>query len=210
MLLTLGDLRRVRIAATDGELGHVHDLYFDDLSWTVRYLVVDTGNWLPDRWSLVSPQSVHRRITDPGTLRVPRTKAQFKMSVDMNTQPGMSDPTISAHARERGEACLRAATTVLGYALETEDGELGNVNDLLIDDKAWVIRYLRVDTTDRWDGKSVLVAPKWLTEVPRDDSKRFFCIATAVEDRPARGRPATPTPEHRFFRSRPGDTVSHR
>jgi len=47
----------------------------------------------------------------------------------------MSDPTISAHARERGEACLRAATTVLGYALETEDGELGNVNALLIDDQ---------------------------------------------------------------------------
>ncbi len=38
----------------------------------------------------------------------------------------------------------------------------------LVDDTAWVIRYLRVDTKNRWAGKSVLVAPEWLTEVTRD------------------------------------------
>ncbi|HKW93831.1 MAG TPA: PRC-barrel domain-containing protein [Methylomirabilota bacterium] len=46
------------IAATDGLIGTVKDLYFDDLSWTVRYLVVDTGKWLPGRKVLISPMSV--------------------------------------------------------------------------------------------------------------------------------------------------------
>ena len=110
------------------------------------------------------------------------------------------------------EARLRAATTVVGYALETEDGEVGHVEDFLVDDKAWTVRYLRVDTKDRWAGKSVLVAPKWLTELTEDDSKKFFCIVTAVEDRAAR-RPAIPAPEHRHtasLRFRPGGTTLRR
>jgi hypothetical protein len=71
----------VTIAATDAELGRVRDLYFDGLSWTVRYLVAGTGMWLPDRWDLVSPQSVRRWDPDPSILRVALTKAQFKTGV---------------------------------------------------------------------------------------------------------------------------------
>ena len=210
MLRSIGDLRRVRIAATDGELGRVHDLYFDDLSWTVRYLVVDTGSFLPDRWGLVSPQSLGRSDTDPASLRLPLTKTQFKAGADMHTQAGDIDPT-RREARRGREARLRAATTVVGYALETEDGEVGHVEDFLVDDKAWTVRYLRVDTKDRWAGKSVLVAPNWLTELTEDDSKKFFCIVTAVEDDRAARRPTIiPAPEHRHTASsrfRPGGTT---
>jgi hypothetical protein len=182
VLRTISDLRRVTIAATDGELGSVRDLYFDDLSWTVRYLVVDTGSWLPDRWALVSPTSVWRWGSDPSTLRIALTKTQFKAGVDMTTSPVVVDRAIRDPAREDGEPHLQAATTVMGYALDTEDGEIGHVEDLLVDDSAWIIRYLRVDTKNRWAGKTVLVAPQWLTEVTWDGSKRFFCIVTAIDD----------------------------
>ena len=50
-------LKGTTIAAKDGEIGSVQDLYFDDLTWTVRYLVVDTGTWLPGRQVLISPRS---------------------------------------------------------------------------------------------------------------------------------------------------------
>jgi uncharacterized protein YrrD len=43
------------VEATDGEIGHVADLLIDDASWTIRHLVVDTGNWLPGRKVLVGP-----------------------------------------------------------------------------------------------------------------------------------------------------------
>jgi sporulation protein YlmC with PRC-barrel domain len=47
-----------RIIALDGEIGKVCDLYFDDVEWVVRYLVVDTGLWLPGRKVLISSHAV--------------------------------------------------------------------------------------------------------------------------------------------------------
>lgn len=50
------------IAALDGEIGHVDDFLLDDITWALRYMVVDTRNWLPGRKVLVSPQwaeSIH-------------------------------------------------------------------------------------------------------------------------------------------------------
>ena len=37
-----------KLAALDGDIGHVKDFYFDDKNWVVRYLVADTGSWLRD------------------------------------------------------------------------------------------------------------------------------------------------------------------
>lgn len=55
MLRSLGDLTGVGIRATDGAIGSVADFLIDDESWNIRYLVVDTGNWLPGRKVLIAP-----------------------------------------------------------------------------------------------------------------------------------------------------------
>ncbi len=47
MLRSVSDLKHVTITAMDGSLGSLSDLYFDDRSWVVRYLVVEAGTWLP-------------------------------------------------------------------------------------------------------------------------------------------------------------------
>ena len=49
------DLRGYAIRATDGVIGTVDDLYFDDEDWGIRYLVVNTGSWLSNRKVLISP-----------------------------------------------------------------------------------------------------------------------------------------------------------
>lgn len=49
MLTNNVDLKGLVIRATDGELGKVEELYFDDESWAIRYLTVETGGWLPGR-----------------------------------------------------------------------------------------------------------------------------------------------------------------
>jgi sporulation protein YlmC with PRC-barrel domain len=46
------------IAATDGRLGTVSDFLFDDASWKIRWLVVDTGNWLSGRKVLLPPSAL--------------------------------------------------------------------------------------------------------------------------------------------------------
>ena len=60
MLRRVDELLGFRIHAADGDIGRVHDLYFDDQRWTVRYLVVDTRHWLPGRRVLLSPAAVRR------------------------------------------------------------------------------------------------------------------------------------------------------
>ncbi|MGH8178313.1 MAG: PRC-barrel domain-containing protein, partial [Steroidobacter sp.] len=58
MLRTFADLTRLSIGATDGEIGAVKDAYFDDHEWTLRYLVVATGNWLTGGRVLITPISI--------------------------------------------------------------------------------------------------------------------------------------------------------
>ena len=196
MLRGVSDLRRLAVAATDGNLGNVVDLCFDDRSWAVRYLVVDAGSWFPDRWVLISPISVRSWAPDPSILRGALTKTQVKVSAEAHI-PGewpekLPPPYALGHAirdqaRAGEEAHLQVATAAIGYAMRTEDGTIGHVQDLLVDDKAWAIRYLLVDPTKRWAGKRVLVAPEWLTPVRWDESKTFFCIATADGDGPSHG-----------------------
>ena len=57
MLKSLKQLYGGKLRAADGEIGHVKDFYFDDHSWAVRYVVVDTGSWLSGRQVLVSPHA---------------------------------------------------------------------------------------------------------------------------------------------------------
>jgi sporulation protein YlmC with PRC-barrel domain len=66
---------------------------------------------------------------------------------------------------------LRSTSTVSGYKIHASDGEIGHVEDFLIDDETWAIRYLVVDTRNWWPGKKVLVSPKWIEGVSWDLSK---------------------------------------
>lgn len=55
VLRSIREVTGYHIEATDGEIGHVEDFVFDDVPWTLRYVVVDTRNWLPGRSVLVAP-----------------------------------------------------------------------------------------------------------------------------------------------------------
>ncbi len=81
-----------------------------------------------------------------------------------------------------GDVHLQPATGIMGYAMQAEDGEIGHVKDVLVDDKAWAIRYLIIDTEKWWAGKKVLVSPEWLTRVTWGESKTLFCLVTTADD----------------------------
>lgn len=57
MLISVKQLYGHKLGASDGEIGRVKDFYFDDQNWVVRYLVADTGSWLPRRKVLISPHA---------------------------------------------------------------------------------------------------------------------------------------------------------
>ncbi len=69
-----------KIGATDGEIGHLKDFYFDDKNWAVRYVIADTGSWLTGRQVLISPHAFGRLSEDGKPLLVNLTRKQIEDS----------------------------------------------------------------------------------------------------------------------------------
>ncbi len=85
MLKNLAELRKLRIHAKDGDIGAVHSFLFDDASWTVRYLVVETSGWLTDRQVLISPMAISNVHWDAQKVELALTKKQIEDSPKIAT-----------------------------------------------------------------------------------------------------------------------------
>ena len=90
MLTNTRNLKGLAIRATDGELGTVVQFYFDDETWAIRYLTVETGGWLGGRQVLISPISVVHADWEAKCLDVALTKFQVEHSPDVNTHQPVS------------------------------------------------------------------------------------------------------------------------
>lgn len=100
MLRSAKDLQGYTIQATDGDIGTVQTFYFDDESWRVRYLVVDTGNWLPGKRVLLAPSALHQPFLGTQHLAVNLTQEQVRTSPDIDTDMPVSrqqETTLHAH-----------------------------------------------------------------------------------------------------------------
>lgn len=90
MLIKATDAKGYQVLASDGELGSVSDLLFDDASWTVRWLVVETGTWLSERRVLLPVSALGHPDATTRTFPVKLTMAQVKDSPDVDTQRPVS------------------------------------------------------------------------------------------------------------------------
>jgi uncharacterized protein YrrD len=190
MLSKANTLAGYKLQSLDGEIGAVKDFYFDDRDWMIRYLVADTGEWLVSRQVLISPHSLAGVYGGQGYIAVQLTKTEIEHSPSLNRNKPVSRqfeqdysvffgspvywgfPHEAAAQAESHEAekkhddpDLRSTHDVSGHHVEASDGEIGHVEDFLIDDETWAIRYLIVDTKDWLPGKKVLVSPKWIERV---------------------------------------------
>ena len=68
---------------------------------------------------------------------------------------------------------LRSTHGVSGYTIQATDGEIGHVEDFIIDHETLEIRYLVIATMNWWPGKKILVSPKWIERVSWNESKVF-------------------------------------
>jgi hypothetical protein len=80
MLQSTKQLYGEKLGASDGDIGHVKDFYFDDQSWAVRYLVADTGTWLTSRQVLLSPHAFGSLQQAGKVLRVNLIRKQIEAS----------------------------------------------------------------------------------------------------------------------------------
>jgi hypothetical protein len=198
------------IRATDGSIGIIDDLLFDDKSWNVRWAVIDTGTWLPGRKVLLPPSCFGRRAIGEPEFPVDTTRQKVKDSPDIATDEPVSSqmeanlndhygwapagyvPPLGAAgavvpplragtpmtdrdrkpAEERqGDPTLRSVNEVTGYNVGATDDDIGHVEEFLIDEDEWAIRYVIIDTKNWWPGKKVLVSPQWIEGVNWNDKR---------------------------------------
>ena len=92
---------------------------------------------------------------------------------------------------------LRSTNAVSGYHIQAVDGEIGHVEDFIVDDDTWAIRYLEVDTQNWWGGKKVLVAPQWIERVSWRESKVFLDLyREAIKQSPEYTEESLPTRDY--------------
>ena len=192
------------IETSDGEIGTVSDFLFDDASWLVRWLVVDTGKWLSGRKVLLPTVALGHLDVKKHEFQVRLTLQQVKDSPDIDSDQPVSrqmetsvydyygwspywgtgfymggygyvsggmlrTPSLGSRHREEdvartprndGDPHLRSTEAVTGYHIHASDGEIGHVEDFLLEDVDWSIHYLVVDTSNWWIGKKVLISPR--------------------------------------------------
>ena len=78
------------------------------------------------------------------------------------------------------ESHLRSMKEVTGYTIQATDGEIGHVDDFIIDEEPWTIRYISVDTRNWWPGKKVLIAPPWISHVDWKGSNLYVNLSRAA------------------------------
>jgi hypothetical protein len=208
MLQVASALKGSTLLVTDGQIGTVSDFLFDDRSWKIRWLVVDTGSWLTGRKVLLHASAIKRCDLDERVLRVDLTKMQVKDSPGLGEDqpvsrqdennlyayygwdpiwdtgimggggidfPGVmpieavagadGGPGSAAGLEHCGDPHLRSIHSVTGYHVHATDGVIGHIQNFLLDDRTWDVRYLIVDTRNWWPGKEVLLAPYAITTI---------------------------------------------
>jgi hypothetical protein len=91
LLHRLSRIRGFHVGATDGAIGHVDDFIVDEESWQVRYLVVDTSNWMGGKWVAISPASVTRVEWADQRIQVSLTREEIKSS------PTLDEANVPSH-----------------------------------------------------------------------------------------------------------------
>ena len=178
---SLKDLTGYKIHETDGHIGKVHDFFFDDEFWILRYVVVDTGHWLPGRKVLLTPGVLLDADWRERAFNVAMTREQIRSSPDVDTdRPVSRQHEISLHQHYGWPFYWAPSGDLLGPVVpppslseppSTEskgDPHLRSVRDLLgYDVQASDGGIGRVDDfiadTDNWTIRYLVVAiHKWL------------------------------------------------
>ena len=190
----LKHLTGYRLDARDGVIGKLEQVYFDDRDWVVRYFIVSTGGWLSGRKVLVVPDVISGIDEEAKLLDVDLTREQVENSPPVDTEQPVSrhyeqeyylyygwDPYWSGDSmlgsqppvilpsenetKEPEHPHLRSSDEVKHYSIQARDGDIGHVEDFILEVPGWCIRYLEIDTRNWLPGKHVLLAPAWIKQV---------------------------------------------
>ncbi|MEW6117451.1 MAG: PRC-barrel domain-containing protein [Nitrospirota bacterium] len=200
-LRSIDKLTGFKLRARDSDIGKADEFLFDDISWTVRYLVADTGGWLSGRKVLIAPAAFEQPDWEQEIFPVVLTREQVENSPGIEADKPISRQHQSELYRfygwspywigdmyhnvppltevrpedigkqEGGDPHLRSTKEVTGYGIQATDGEIGEVEDFLVNDEDWIMRYIIVDTRKWLPGKKVLIATQWIKHIDWAEEK---------------------------------------
>jgi len=101
--------------------------------------------------------------------------AKYPNEIFIQKEPG----TVSDEKSGEVDRNLRSSIEVTGYHIQAKDDEIGHVEDFILDDQTWTIRYMVVDTRNWLPGRKVLVAPGWIDSI--DWAERKVTVAMTRE-----------------------------
>lgn len=173
MLRSLNALLGYRILADDGPAGKVCDFLFHEKNWGIQHVVADVGSWWRSRRVLVPRVALKRPVGTIDVLPVSWSRSQVKgsptaESVGQATQQ-LSDLFASGSiAAPPHKEQLHRTIEVAGYQANAMDGPIGTVEDFIVADEEWHIRYLvlgiKLDMVDR----RALSASEWVVGIDKD------------------------------------------
>ena len=208
MLRRLRDLQAWTVETSDDRVvGRVDDFYFDDRRWTVRYIAVNVGDGFPPRQVLISILGIEGIDSDGTRIVADLTRENIRQSSSVGAWAAGSTPFrrqdgaegAFAVPREENRLSLHSVYSVSGCHIQALDGKVGRVEDVIVDDDVWAIRYLAVDAT-QWIGGTMLVPPElirrvdWATglvhvNVAREDLKSSRPYHPKMDMEPAHEQP---------------------
>ncbi len=96
MLHKFSKIQGFHIHAVDGEIGHVDDFLVDESGWILRYLVVDTSNWIGGKRVVLSPRVISGLDPERQRIEVTLTRDQIQQSKSLDTADIPLDETLPA------------------------------------------------------------------------------------------------------------------
>jgi hypothetical protein len=179
MIITANQVYGVSGRCTDGFQAKLDDLLFDDRSWNITFVVIRYGGWLNRQRVLVTPADIAGAEWSAGRLHLDLSRDQLQTAPCLESHPPVAlrrsyelqavawdaywsgvldrDPDADPH--------LRNTRAVTGHHVLGVDAEAGCVDNFVIDDGQWLIRYLVVRIGRGRNAKRVVLEPRWVDSV---------------------------------------------
>jgi hypothetical protein len=197
MLRSLYVMLDYHLAASDVVQGTVQDFLFDDETWVIHYLVAETASPLGKRKVLLLPFAVGQPDWEMKRLPVLLTCEQIRNSPPLDAEM----PTARQYdsGRKRPGSHLRSMREVLGYSVQSTDGEVGSIEDLIIEETLWGVHHVVVAL--RQPPRSISLSPESIRCISWPEKRAWVNLSRQEIANSPVFDPATPVnrAEHRLF-----------
>nr|WP_295932899.1 hypothetical protein [uncultured Dyadobacter sp.] len=204
----LKNFSRFSVAGTDGKVGKIQEIFFDDLCWNIRYWVVNSGTWLSKKDLLISTQTKIKPDWNSALLQTDLTLKQLRSSPDPDydmpvfrqQETRLYDASELANYwfapykgshwdhMQRSELSapvgtnkhLRSSKEVIGYTICALENS-GKLTDFIIDTEGWKIISLVVQRGTTDDSTEILLPVAAVTRISWADRTIYINLGRAIQ-----------------------------